>query len=104
MGTNMAGENQQKHVSLSFGYKSVNYIPRGNQKQYKTTVFSSTRNVQIAKFPEISRFFHKNLSAVMYTPGPHFRRFLESGLRSDVFPKKIWGRSACSFDQRRLAI
>ena len=23
-GTNMAGENQQKHLSLSFGYKSVN--------------------------------------------------------------------------------
>lgn len=53
IGTNMAGENQQKHLSLSYAYKSVNYIPRGKQKQYKKSL---GRHVHTwAPFPPLSR-------------------------------------------------
>ena len=62
---NMAVKNNPKHLSLSFAKpKGVNLSLEELKNVLKNT-FSSTRTVQIAKFPIISHFF---FSAVMLMP------------------------------------
>ena len=47
----MAAGNKQKHLSLSFATKKKLSIEE--LRNIKITLFSNTRTVQIAKFPEI---------------------------------------------------
>ena len=75
MGTNMAAEHQhggRKPTETSvteFCYKSVN-LSLEELKNIKTVLFSNTRTVEIAKFPEMSPEMSHFLtnSAVMQMP------------------------------------
>ena len=69
IGTNMASENRQKHLSLSSATKSV-HLSLEELKKIKIILFPIQEPVQIAKFPEISpekSHFLTN-SAVMEMP------------------------------------
>ena len=75
MGTNLAAGNQQKHLSL-ICYKSVN-LSLEELKTVKIILYSNTRNVQIAEFPEISHFFNQHHSSLVRHVKATSRKSLE---------------------------
>ena len=56
MGTNMAAGNQQKTSVTEFCYKSVN-LSLEELKNVTIIVYSNTRTVQIAEFPQNKSLF-----------------------------------------------
>ena len=75
MGTNMAAGNQQKHVT-EFCYKSVN-LSLEELKNVTIIVYSNTRTVQIAEFPEISPFLNQRHSSLARHVNATSRKSLE---------------------------
>ena len=77
MGTNMATGNQQKHLSLAeFSYKSVN-LSFEQLKNVTIILYSNTRTVQIAEFPEISHLFNQHHSSLARHVNATSRKSLE---------------------------
>ena len=76
MGTNMAAGNQQKHLSLSFATKRVN-LSLEELKNVTIILYSKTRTVQIAEFPEISHLLNQNYSSLARRVNTTSRKSLE---------------------------
>ena len=62
MGSNMAAEHQQKHLSLRFATKACESLEE--LKNIKVIFFLIHELVEIAKFPEISHFCNQHDSSL----------------------------------------
>ena len=76
MGTNMAAGNQQKTSVTEFCYKSVN-LSLEELKNVTIIVYSNTRTVQKAEFPEISHFLNQHHSSLVRHVNATSRKSLE---------------------------